>query len=83
MASKQRWVQEITATWRKSLESILDTGRLLIEAKEKLDPGEFLEMIVRDLPFGERTAQRLMAIARDERLTDATHGSLLRRTGGR
>ena len=67
-----------------ALRQFSSCGRLLIAAKEKLKPGEFLEMTVRDLPFTERTAQRLMAIARDERLTerltDATHGSLLPRS---
>ena len=52
-----------------ALRQFSSCGRLLIAAKEKLKPGEFLEMTVRDLPFTERTAQRLMAIARDERLT--------------
>src|SRR5688572_26665444 len=33
-------------------------------------------MIRSDLPFGARTAQRLMAIARDDRLAKATHVSL-------
>ena len=34
-------------------------------------------MIEQELPFKARTAQMLMAVARDERLTNAHHGSLL------
>jgi hypothetical protein len=34
-------------------------------------------MVQDELPFGPRTAQRLMAIAGDERLTKAPHASLL------
>jgi hypothetical protein len=38
---------KITASWQKAVESILETGRLLIEAKEgpnKLPHGEFGKM---------------------------------------
>ena len=34
-------------------------------------------MVANELPFGERTAQRLMVIAQDKRLRKATHVSLL------
>jgi hypothetical protein len=55
-------------------------GYDLIEAKRgesKLAHGEFIEMVENDLPFGRRTAQRFMAIARDLRLRKATTSSLL------
>jgi hypothetical protein len=79
MAKNQRayFAAQITAEWRKSLQAILGGGRKLIVAKDKLDHGEFAKMAEHDLPFGLRTAQRLMAIARDKRLTKATHASLL------
>jgi hypothetical protein len=64
------WTDRITAAWRKSVEAIFETGRLLGEAKDALDQhGEWLPM-VRRLPFSEDTAQRLMAIARDQRLAE-------------
>jgi Protein of unknown function (DUF3102) len=79
MARNQRvhWAKQISAAWRSSIEGIFKCGRLLIKAKEKLDHGQFAKMIEHDLPFGERSAQRLMAIARDSRLTNPTHASLL------
>jgi hypothetical protein len=82
MAKDQRtqFAGQIAAAWRSSLEGIFEAGRLLVAAKEgpeKLPHGEFTKMIEHDLPFGERTAQRLMAIARDRRLTNPTHASLL------
>jgi Protein of unknown function (DUF3102) len=71
------WAARITECWRSSVEGILRTGRLLIEAKANLPFGEFGRMIESDLPFGERTAQRLMAIGQDNRLSNPTHVSLL------
>lgn len=67
----------IQESWRKSVESIFETGERLIEAKAELPHGEFKAMVESQLPFGARTAQRLMVIARDERLSNATLGSLL------
>jgi N6-adenosine-specific RNA methylase IME4 len=74
---RARWAARITATWRQSVESIIECGRLLIAAKGALPHGAFLDMIENDLPFGPRTGQRLMKIAVDPRLTNATHVSLL------
>lgn len=71
------FAERIAACWRKSVEAIFEVGRLLSSAKERLVHGEFEIMIEGALPFGARTAQRLMAIARDERLTKPTHVSLL------
>jgi hypothetical protein len=82
MARNQRahWARQISTAWRSSIEAVFECGRLLIAAREgrhRLDHGNFLKMIHEDLPFGERTAQRLMEIVRDTRLTNPTHGSLL------
>jgi N6-adenosine-specific RNA methylase IME4 len=71
------WADRIIAAWRKSVEGVIEIGRLLKEAKDALGHGPFTEMIERDLPFKARTAQRLMAIAADERLSNPTHVSLL------
>jgi hypothetical protein len=55
--------------------SAIQTGRLLVEAKSALSHGEWLAMVESDLPFGERTAQRLMHIARHPLISNPTHGS--------
>ncbi len=68
------FAERITACWRKSVEGVIEAGRWLARAKAQLDHGEFGRM---RLPFGERTAQRLMAIAADQRLTNPTHVSVL------
>lgn len=56
---------------------MIATGQALIEAKAALAHGEFEAMIKSDLPFGARAAQMLMKIAKDGRLTNAKHVSLL------
>jgi N6-adenosine-specific RNA methylase IME4 len=75
--ARAAWADRIAAAWQKSVEGVIEVGRLLTEAKAALDHGAFTEMIERDLPFKARTAQRLMAIAADERLSNPTHVSLL------
>jgi hypothetical protein len=76
-ASADIWAARISACWRASVEAILEVGRLLVAAKEALPHGAFGEMVESDLPFGQRTAQMLMAIAADQRLANAKHASLL------
>ncbi|MEO5341078.1 MAG: DUF3102 domain-containing protein [Magnetococcus sp. MYC-9] len=53
----------IGASWRSSMEGILETGRRLKVAKDALPHGEFVRMIGSELPFGDDTSQRLMKIA--------------------
>lgn len=72
-----QWAKAINAAWRGSVDSIIETGRLLNAAKDACEHGAFLKMVENALPFNPRTAQRLMAIAADSRLTKATHVSLL------
>src|SRR6266436_6617548 len=67
----------IAAAWQKSIEAIIETGRRLIDARKELAHGEFLAMIKNDLPFGEDTAERLIKIARDPRLSNSAHGRIL------
>lgn len=71
------WANRITACWRQSVESIIATGRLIAEAKAVLEHGEYLVLTQEHLPFGARTAQRLMAVAADVRLSNTTHASHL------
>jgi hypothetical protein len=68
------YATKIAAAWRKTTESIIATGRLLNEAKAKVAHGDWLRL-VEELPFGERTAEMLMAIADNPVLSDSNHGS--------
>lgn len=65
------WAARIAAAWRASVDAILEVGRLLTAAKAALPHGDFGVMIEHALPFTASTAQRLMAIASDERIANA------------
>lgn len=75
--SPPEWTGRITEAWGKTLAGVFETASLLLEAKSALAHGEFQAMVESDLPFGPRTARRLMAIGRDKRLTERTHTSVL------
>jgi hypothetical protein len=72
-----KYAQRITSCQRKSVASIIECGRLLIAVKDKLEHGEFLKMIENELPFGRSTAQSLMKIAKDKRITKSQHAGCL------
>lgn len=76
-APRSQWAERVRKAWGSALESIFATGRELIAAKEELPRGEFLAMIEADLPFSRLTAERLMRVARDPRLTKGSHAILL------
>jgi hypothetical protein len=76
-AERTQWAARISAAWQQSVTSIIETGRLLTEAKAALDHGEWLPMMESDLPFQRNTAQRLMKIAADSRLANRAHVPLL------
>jgi N6-adenosine-specific RNA methylase IME4 len=71
------WPRQIADCWRKSAKAIIETGRLIARAKAALEHGEFMAMIETALPFSAGTAERLMAIAADSRLTNSAHGPIL------
>jgi hypothetical protein len=79
MATRAQWTKRIRTAARQAAEHWISLGKLLIAAKAdpKLPHGEFLAMIRDDLPFGPRTAQMLMRIARDTRFTKAKLASHL------
>lgn len=70
---RDEWALRIAACWRASFDAILEVGRLLTEAKAALPHGDFGTMIDTELPFSASTAQRLMAIAADPKLSNAAH----------
>ena len=72
-----KYAQRITDCQRKNVNSIIECGRLLIAAKDELKHGEFLKMIENNLPFKRSTAQALMKIAADGRITKNQHAGCL------
>jgi hypothetical protein len=77
------WALRINASWRRSFETVVETGQLLIDAKAKLaQHGTWESLVETKLDFSPSVAQRLMAVARDERLTNPAHVQLLPRSYG-
>jgi hypothetical protein len=68
---------------KKSVEGIIEAGRVLIEAKSELDHGQFTDWVVRELRFGVRKdgngepdirkAEMLMYLARNEVISNPCH----------
>lgn len=71
------WAERITRAWQQTREGVIFVGQLLIDAKAELEYGEWQAMIDSELPFTPSTAQRLMKVAGDTRLTDPAHAQLL------
>jgi hypothetical protein len=71
-AKAREFAELIRREWRAILYCIIAVGNLLIEAKRSVPHKQWLSLIKGGLPFGPRTAQRLMKIAMDKRITDAT-----------
>jgi hypothetical protein len=67
--TRPQFASRINIACKKSVEAIFEVGRLLIEAKEKLSPTEYAEMVETDLPFKKGTADRFIHFAKDTRLT--------------
>jgi hypothetical protein len=72
----QEAASHVSEAWQNAVESIVETGRRLNEAKERVGHGRWLDTVAL-LPFGERTAQRLMLIGSHPDLSNPTHGSYL------
>jgi hypothetical protein len=74
--SPEQWAKLITERYKQTIRAFLETGRALIQAKKALGHGKFTAM-VETLPFGQRTAERLIAIASNPVLSNPTHVSRL------
>ncbi len=71
----EQWANRISTELGKTVEAILDVGRLLVQAKADLDHGEWGRMFEeRLLPFTQNTAHRLMLIAKHPVLSNCAHG---------
>jgi hypothetical protein len=70
----------INAEWRKSVEGILEVGKLLIQAKKQCEYGEFLRLfkghedaVSEPVPFCRESAFKLIAVAEHEVLANVAH----------
>lgn len=72
-ASAENWAPMIKEAWGRSVAAVVDTGRLLAEAKAALGHGEWMRLCHQLLPFSHDKARDLMAIAAHERLANYDH----------
>jgi hypothetical protein len=72
----QEAASHVAEAWQNAVESIVETGRRLIEAKQRVGHGRWLDTVAL-LPFAERQAQRLMAIASHPDLSNTSHATYL------
>jgi hypothetical protein len=80
----ERHAAGITEAWGRSVTSIVEVGRRLVEAKEAIPHGGWLQMfkgqrdaIEHPLPFDESTARRLMKIAKNPVLSNPAYAPVL------
>lgn len=62
----------VSEPWQKAVGSIVETGRRLVEAKERVGHGRWLDAVAL-MPFGTRAAQSLMQVAQHPDLANAQH----------
>jgi len=63
----ESYKSRIMTNWRKVVVGIIESGRILADAKEHLSPREMNDLM-EDLPFSYSMAKKLMKIGRDQRL---------------
>jgi N6-adenosine-specific RNA methylase IME4 len=70
------WAERVRASIRKTFASALETGTLLIEAKDALPRGQWLPML-KKVGLHPRKAQMIMRVATDARFANASPDSHL------
>jgi hypothetical protein len=74
----EQWADRICMQLGKSVEAIIDVGRLLVKAKGDLAHGEWVRMFENELvPFNRQTAFKLIAIAEHSVISNVSHGKHL------
>ncbi len=72
--TREDYIKQFRAHWAKSVEGIIEAGKVLLEAKTNLNRAQFLKMLEDDeFPVSENTAYRLIDIAKNPVLTDFAH----------
>jgi Protein of unknown function (DUF3102) len=66
----------VTEPWQNAVESIVETGRRLIEAKQRIGHGLWLDAVAL-MPFSEGAARKLMLIAKHPDLSNRSHVNAL------
>lgn len=70
--SPQEAADHVSEAWQNAVGSIVETGRRLIEAKQRVGHGSWLPTVDL-LPFGKSAAEALMKVARHPDLSNSQH----------
>jgi hypothetical protein len=76
LSNRRGWqfhAERINAAWGKQVESIIETGRYLVEAHDEMERASFEAMVQQKLAFGPSAARKLIVIARHPTLTNCAH----------
>lgn len=68
-----RYAEQIAIQLTKTLKGFIEIGRILNEAKLDLDKKSWQNLLNYELPFARRTAEKLMQIASDTRITNSNN----------
>ncbi len=77
LQTKDDFTTAINSEWRNAFASIIRVGALLRTAANQIGKREFHIMLTTDLPFSRRTAEKLMDVAADKRITSKKYASVL------
>jgi Protein of unknown function (DUF3102) len=75
--SEAEWADVIRADLARSVQGIIDAGQHLAQAKEQVGHGGWSEWLKDRLAMNPQAAQRLMAVARNPVLSNASHATFL------
>lgn len=64
LLAREDFVRAIGLAWHQAQSRFIEIGRYLNQAKDRLQHGEFMEMVAGELPFAHQTANKLMSVAR-------------------
>src|SRR6266536_1729634 len=78
LRTREDYIKQVRTHLAKSAENAFEAGKVLLEARAKLDRPQFLEMLQdQDFPVSESTAYRLMEVAGNEVLLSFAHAQKL------
>jgi hypothetical protein len=73
VSSRRQLTTRFRHAWRMGVEGIITAGRVIIDGKQQLAHGDFVEWVENELKLGERTAQMLMIVAKHPVLANPNH----------
>jgi hypothetical protein len=71
--SRATLTQRFRSAWRAGVAGIIKAGQVLLDGKEQLEHGAFLDWVEHDLKLGERKAQCLMLVAKHPVISNPHH----------